>query len=304
MTTRKSGHRLKADLRRTLRFPAIGSAGGVIGLAMLMLVAPVAAGGIVHGPVKLLPPFHASVSTGNFVYSSGCAKAKTPTDPQFSDSTGVAKAREWAWAKTSCAAGSGYGSIYNYLTITWPIAIGTTGAHSIKVNAAYSFNTSVDISYSGKCPTTTSTTSYGTFTSGSCAAYAATGFDGPFYLMDTTNGSAFASPQNLPPFALTAENSVSIYYGCYNPSYGGICFSYNSSTYSLLNSYSVPTTGKIPAVFWFNASLNASDSYELVWYGTTDTYAQAYGWPSATAMAHLDFETGPNGVFFHSIVIH
>ena len=304
MKTRKTGERLTADLRHSLRLPALGTAGGVVGLAILMLLAPVAAGGTVNGPVKLAPPFHATVSTSNYVYASGCAKAKAPTDPQFSNPTGVAKAREWSWSKTTCAPGYGYGSVYNSLTISWAIPIATTGVHSIRINAAYSFNASAAIAFTGPCPTNTSTSSYGTFTTGSCDAYASVGFSGPFELEDLTNGSLLLSPQNLAPFQLTAENSVSIYYGCYTPAFGGICVSYNSSTYSLKNSYSVPTTGKIPVVFWINGTLKRSHSYELVWYGSTFTSTDAYGWSGATAMAHLDFESGPNGVFFHSIVVH
>jgi hypothetical protein len=269
-----------------------------------MLLAPAAAGNPAVTAVKLVPPFHANVVTSQYIASSGCAAAKQPDPPQFSNANGVALAREWTNAGTGCAAGSGYGYVYNSLTISWAIPIATSGHHSIKINAAYSFNTSVAIAFTGPCPTTTSTSSYGTFTSGYCSVSSTMGFQGPLYLMDATNYSAIASPQNLPPFALSAENTVSIYYGCYSPSYGGTCFSYNSSTYSLKNSYAVPTTGPIPAVFWINGTLNSTHSYVLYWYGSTFTTASASGWPTASAKSHLDFQTGGNGVFFHSIIIH
>ncbi|MCI4350794.1 MAG: hypothetical protein L3K15_04705 [Thermoplasmata archaeon] len=287
-----------------LRLAALSSAGASVGLAVLMLLAPAAAGSPALTAVKLAPPFHATVTTSQFVASSGCAAAKEPDPPQFSNANGVGLAREWTRASTGCSPGSGYGYVYNSLTIAWAIPIAASGPHSIKINAAYSFNASAAISFAGPCPTTTTTSSYGTFTSGYCTASASVGFQGPFYLFDTTNFSSLASPHNLPPFALTAENSVSTYYGCYSPSYGGTCFSYNSTTYSLHHSYAVPTTGPIPVVFWINGTLDSSHTYVLYWYGSTFTTAYASGWPTATAKSHLDFQTGGNGVFFHSITIH
>jgi hypothetical protein len=304
MKAKKAGHRRKAELLRTFRIPALGSGGAAVGLAFLMLLAPVAAGSHVHATVKLAPPFHATSVTSSSVFSSGCAKAVEPVAPHFNTATGDAFARQWTWSSTACGPGYGYGSIYNTLTINWPIPIATSGPHSLKIGAAYSFNAAAIITTSGVCPTTTTTSSLGTITSGYCTAMASAGFYGPFYLTDLTNGSALPSPQNLPPFTLTAENSVSIYYGCYSPAYGGVCFSYNSSTYSLLSSYVVPTTGPIPVTFWINGTLDSSHSYALIWYGYTFATSSASGWTSATAKAHLNFATGGNGVFFHSIVVH
>jgi hypothetical protein len=188
----------------------------------------------------------------------------------------------------------------------WPIPISTSGTHSVKANAHYSVNLSVSISTSGTCPTTTTSYYWGTLTSGWCANYAAANFAGIWWVQDMTNGSTIGLSGNLTaafgvPFYV--EDFQTIYWGCYNPTYGSACFSSNSTLATPFTSISVPT-GSVNSPIWSNGTFDKTHSYDFVWEGATWVSTDTVGWTSASSLARENFATGGNGVWFTSIVVH
>ncbi|MFI5419099.1 MAG: hypothetical protein ACHQ2Y_09450 [Candidatus Lutacidiplasmatales archaeon] len=271
---------------------------------LLMVLAPASLGATPHVTV-VHPAFKGKVTPWSYQGATGCAKAKTTVAAMGSAKTGHEAYAAWDSAK---ACSGTYSSSYTSGGIEWtfPFTVATSGFHGVYVDGNFSINESAAVSTMGKCPSTTSSYSWGTLHTGYCVAYADTEWYSLDWITDLTNGSVFLGDlfnnltQSLTP--IYAENSVSVDWGCYNANttLNGLCFSYNSSLTTPTKSTSYPS-GLFYGSSYNNGTLVSGHKYTFTVLHEFYTDAVFYGWKTGSASSSNDFGTGGNGGWLSSL---
>jgi hypothetical protein len=276
---------------------AFGVGGSATAIALLMLVAPSGLGASALS-THLSAPFKGAAHAYSSSGSSGCSREALAVAPFAQTKTGNEGWSGWASAKTCTSYFPGTGAdSAAYIDAGWtfgiPFTVATNGPHSLFADGNFSINMTVKITTSGHCPTKTVPYSWGKLTTGYCNAYAEANYNGADYIQDQTNGSIFVGDLRFSP-GNAVENTQSIYWGCYTPSYGSGCFSYNSSFVTPKTTELSPT-GLFYGYTWDNGTLSSGHHYVFYYTEYHDVTTDVTGWTSATAYASENEATGGNG---------
>ncbi|MCI4343776.1 MAG: hypothetical protein L3J92_06665 [Thermoplasmata archaeon] len=256
MTNQPTETNLRANDRTPGRWRWNVATVGLLGIALILLVSPMAQAASVGGAnITIRAPFAgATGSGGSSTSSSDCGAGRIVHQPMFWASTGLVSFSVRAHA-TSCTGAYGdSGSATASETVTVPIAV-VTGNDVI--HAKWTVDASIGARLGGaSCTLTNSTYSY-------CYSEAYAELSGYAYLYDLTNGSYWWSTN----YWSGAAASSSFYDYCY----AGNC----STTVSGSQHVSIAAN----AVWNFRPhGLNSAHSYELVisWYADASAYDYTY----------------------------
>jgi hypothetical protein len=205
--------------RRVGRFLALGTAGlsGVV--ALLMVLAPSAAGAGVHPHLVMAPPYLGTSSSGtSYTSSSGCATATGPA-LTWTSSTGLITGKNAATAK-SCktstgpvgSSSQGYGQ--SGVQVGIPFKVATSGSHSVATSLTVTM-TSARSATSGGCSKSLANTHppLYSYSSSYCEAQNQLSFELSASVVDLQNSSWYSNYSYFYNYSYqTWENSTY----CYN----------------------------------------------------------------------------------------
>jgi hypothetical protein len=280
-------------------------AGGTAVVATLLMVLATAGAASPAHAVTIKGPYAGTTALSSATYSNGCGTVAGAKNWNMDFKSGRAT---WdgsvsSTTGTACSATPGTASEQYTdasIAVTIPISSPATGSGSVELNMWVALNTSIGISATGPCPTTTTTTSNGWVTLGSCDVTASLYLNGAIGVYDaTTGGWQLETSNNSPPLTLSVENYSSVDYGCDYSTTG--CWSANY-TYATVNGFSYNSMGFYANPYWVNGTFTHSNSYELYVWATGADYTDAWGWTSASATSTINFAHG-NGAAFRSIIV-
>jgi hypothetical protein len=256
MKGERCGSTSGTNVRPGRRWSMTGATCGLVGIALVLLLSPIAQAASVGGThIAIRAPFVGATGySSSSSSSSGCGVGKIPHAPSFDATTGkVAYALRAHSA--SCSSGFGdSGSASAGETVTVPISV--VSGNDV-IHAMWTVNASVGSRIgAASCQLTNASYSY-------CYAESYAELSGYAYLYDVTNDSYWYSNNDW----AGAATSSSFYAYCY----GGNC-----ST-SLTGSQHVSLATNVVWTFRPHG-LDATHSYELVmsWYADVSAYDYSY----------------------------
>lgn len=274
--------------RRRGRFWALGSSGGLLAIAAVMVLAPAAAGAV-HTSVVLKAPYkHFTVATFSTTSAVACGKAKVVSAPHFIPKTGLGGFADSGVAPACPTLPpniANRGDASSQFSIVVPIK--PIGTH-IFVIASWNFTASgIEHLLSGKCVNTAAASS-------NCYQSAEFYLFGDAYLLDTTNGSTYFSSNFWP--------------GVFNLSSNYTFCSSGACTHTVSGGTGGAFSGASPFSWYVNATtLNKTDSFvlEVDVFGGVLTELDGYNAhvTGGHADATLNFASTGNGAKLNSLTI-
>ena len=278
--------------RLTGRWGAMGATGGVMGVTLLLMLSPLAAG----AGHTYRPPYTSMVSsTSTYQGQQGCGTESITTLPTWNSTSGVFTIAGKTSSKNCGASlagvgGSSEGYFEGEIDLAMPVKV-TASTHNVTVT--WKVNAAVTSSYSPPKSCTGPSTDLYFY----CDVASDYFIDGEAYLVDTTNGTYFYPTS---------------YWEWYNESYNETEYDNFSGTptwYNYSGAYSYGAPGS--AIWYINSSyaLNPRDSYVVVMYFYVDCDADtyAYGYPTGptlvggSASTSINMASGPNKATLTSI---
>ena len=278
--------------RMTGRWGAMSASGGVVGVTLLLLLSPLAAG----AGHTYRPPYTTMYSsTSTYQGQQGCGTESMTTAPTWNSSSGVFTIAGKTSSKNCGASlagvgGSSEGYFDGEVELAMPVKV-TASTHNVTIT--WKVSAAVTSSYSAPKSCTGPSTDLYFY----CDVSSDIFIESYPYLIDTTNGTYFYP---------------STYWDWYNESYNETEFYNFSGTptwYNYSGSYAYGGPGT--AVWYINSTyaLNPRDSYVVLidFYVDVSSDTYAYGYPTGptlvggSASASVNMASGANKATLTSI---
>ncbi|MCI4331329.1 MAG: hypothetical protein L3K19_05725 [Thermoplasmata archaeon] len=294
----------------------IGTAGFATAVTLLMVLAPVSAGGV-HALKVYTPAYKHTVNQPGAYWSvSGCAKSKVTT-AKWGASTGTLTGAASSSASTcgkslGTVGGSSYANAESYMEVGIPVSVGSTGNHAVA--SSWTATVAASSSHSsGTCPARNINyhPALNSYSYAYCEAGSYVSFEIFSQLHDLTNSSWNSNYSYVDAYN---ESAYENYTYCYNY---GTAYCYNNTGYSYAGAYGY-NAGGFSAFAWnsattfslWNNGTNMVKSHHYVLiitvYVNTDAFAEQanlLGPWTGNAIATLNAATLGNGATLNSISI-
>ena len=298
--------------RRVRRTSLWVSGGAALGLAALMLI-PWGFGGHVapRSSWSITRPYPGTLYHYARSAADGCSGFHAPYPLNMNLTSGVMSVKQISRA-TICSPSPGgvpktsTSFLFNQFDWVLPVNFSTSGAHTVTEKIWFSIGWNESINVSGGCHTTKTYYYWGHVSSGNCSAFSIGDLYDLTSVRDLTNGTEILGSEYylVPPIWVAnaqggPTDNVSIYWGCYNHQYGGLCFSDNTSLRSTFTATINPGGFSIGQDHIYG-TFNASHKYVIVDHFVSWVMTSVSGWQHASAYSLLNMADSGTGLKFLS----